>query len=129
MNGLSERMVMRKVAEILGYRSMRSVYRWCRNNGVGILSDFGTRRKYVLAAEFRLKYLSATISHLRSQYGETHLQDALDAYLQSDLPSILKFTKEVHTSQYANHKKSKKKYGPNELRFEETLKQLSANQL
>ena len=36
----------------LQYKDRRSVRRWCRNNGVRILSDLGSNRQFVLKDEF-----------------------------------------------------------------------------
>ncbi|HEU4718201.1 MAG TPA: hypothetical protein VFU15_10220 [Bacteroidia bacterium] len=113
-----------EIARILGYKSLRSVRRWCKTNGVQILT-LGGREKFVLLTEFRMKYLGTTITYLRSQYGEKW-REALEAHLKDDvvgLMTVLKSSKKHHTSQEAVEKRVQ---GENEKRFAEKLSQLAA---
>lgn len=52
MEKTMEILSIKRVTEILGYKSRRSALRWCINNGVEIFSYHGSARKYVLKAQF-----------------------------------------------------------------------------
>lgn len=47
-----DRLYIKELQIKLQYKDKRSVKRWCRNNGVRILSDCGSNRKYVLKNEY-----------------------------------------------------------------------------
>jgi len=47
-----ERLYLKDIQDELHYKDRRSVRRWCRNNGVLILSDIGSNKQYVLKEEF-----------------------------------------------------------------------------
>ncbi len=78
-----------KAAELLGYKSLRSLRRWCGNNKVAILSDVGSRKKYLLRVEFDAARLQTLIAHLKNHYGQAHWQKAFDAHLNDDVLGLL----------------------------------------
>lgn len=45
-------MLIREAAKEIRYKDRRSFKRWCSNNGVGILSDNGSKKMYVIKEEF-----------------------------------------------------------------------------
>ncbi|NVN95994.1 MAG: hypothetical protein HXX18_12000 [Bacteroidetes bacterium] len=47
-----DRLYIKELQIKLQYKDRRSVRRWCRNNGVRILSDLGSNRQFVLKDEF-----------------------------------------------------------------------------
>ena len=47
-----DRLYIKEVQIMLQYKDRRSVRRWCSNNGVRILSDYGSNRQFVLKDEF-----------------------------------------------------------------------------
>ena len=51
-----ERLYIKELQALLQYKDRRSVKMWCRNNGVKILSDYGTYRQFVLKNEFENIY-------------------------------------------------------------------------
>lgn len=62
-----DRIYIKELQIKLQYIDRRSVRRWCRNNGVRILSDCGSNRQFVLKNEFenalnKIYYLQPTSS-------------------------------------------------------------------
>jgi hypothetical protein len=51
-----ERLYIKELQVLLQYKDIRSIKRWCRNNGVRILSDYGTYKQFVLKNEFENIY-------------------------------------------------------------------------
>ena len=51
-----ERLYIKELQVLLQYKDRRSVKRWCHNNGVRILSDYGTYRQFVFRNEFENIY-------------------------------------------------------------------------
>jgi hypothetical protein len=47
-----ERLYIQDIQKELQYRDRRSVRRWCCNNGIRLLSDFGSNKQFVLRDEF-----------------------------------------------------------------------------
>jgi hypothetical protein len=84
----SYHLTLREAAVILQYKSIRSVYRFCRNNGVEIFADAGVRRKYLLKTEFDLARIRMTISYIKQAYGESW-RDALVAHLKNDVMGLI----------------------------------------
>jgi len=48
----TERLYIEEIQTVLPYRDPRSVKRWCDKNHVRILSDRGTKKRFVLKEEF-----------------------------------------------------------------------------
>src|SRR4051812_32649949 len=122
-----KRMSLQDVAVQLGYKSSRSAHRWLRRNGVTVFSEVGSKKKFILAVDFRLKYLAAPISHLRDLYGESQWQSAFKAHMDDDLVglmTVIKNTQKKNTSQAIKQKTIEIKQGKNEMRFAEKLKGL-----
>jgi hypothetical protein len=47
-----ERLYLKELRDILKYRDLRSVHRWCFNNHVRVLFDAGCKWRYVLREDF-----------------------------------------------------------------------------
>ncbi|HLG35301.1 MAG TPA: hypothetical protein VI757_10505 [Bacteroidia bacterium] len=47
-----ERIYIHVAAKEICYKDRRSFKKWCSNNGVGILSDNGSKKLYVIKEEF-----------------------------------------------------------------------------
>lgn len=80
---------VKEVASQLGYRTFRSVYRWCAKHDVAIVGYAGTRKKYVISREFETARLSALVAHLKIRFGEAKWRGALQAYLSGDVLSLV----------------------------------------
>ena len=95
-----ERLYIKEVTKYLEYEDYRSVYRWCKNNGVGILSDAGSKRKYVLMSEFEAAINSEAIKYIKEKYGESKLSE------------IIGFTMNLFSQNRNNRAEKNKKYIP-----------------
>lgn len=80
-----EILLLHQLANTLGYKDARSARRWCIKNGVTILKDNGTRRCYVIAAEFEAVRQKAFITSLKRRFGEKEWLKAYTALLDSDV--------------------------------------------
>jgi len=49
---ISKRIYLQDAAGDLRFKDIRSVKRWCGNNGVKIFSDNGSNKRYVIKEEF-----------------------------------------------------------------------------
>jgi hypothetical protein len=74
-----ERVYIKEVAKELKYEDYRAVYRWCKNNGIGILSDVGSRKKYILKAEYEAAKNHEPLKYIKEKYGENKLSEFLNA--------------------------------------------------
>jgi hypothetical protein len=76
---------------IIGYKDNRSFLRWCKYNGVGVLIDTGSNRKYVIAEELNAAKSYQAIRYLKSKYSSEEFPKAVQSYLniQSEVLSAL----------------------------------------
>ena len=65
-----ERLSISQVCDLLGFKDARTVEKWCNNHGVVVLSDTGTKTRYVLKVEFEAARLKALIGHLKVKHGK-----------------------------------------------------------
>ena len=70
---LIARTYLRDVKQQLQYKDTRSVLRWCKNNKVGIFSDYGTNKKYVLNFEFINALTIQSEKYCSEKYGSDKL--------------------------------------------------------
>lgn len=69
-----KRMYIDDIKKELPFRDRRTLKKWCRNNGIGIFSDIGSNRLYVLKVEFELaKNNKEIVKYLKDKYGEERL--------------------------------------------------------
>jgi hypothetical protein len=105
-----ERLYIKDVAKELDLKDNRSAYRWCKNNGVGILSDIGSKRKYVIKEEFESAKIKEMLKYLTRKYKNVDLKQILDAgvglYLQ------LNSNKEQQSYSHSIAQKNKIGYSP-----------------
>jgi len=87
-----DRLYIKEVQFKLQYKDKRSVRRWCRNNGVRILTDNGSNRHFVLKDEFENRLDSIYYLHPTSaeNYKEKYIPQGDK---ESDFLSILLNTK------------------------------------
>lgn len=93
-----ERIYIKDLLERLNCKDVRSIKRWCVKNGVAILSDIGSNKKYVIKAEFEAKYMSQSIKYITEKYGK----DKLSQFLNSSMKFFAEY----------NQVKKEKKYKP-----------------
>jgi len=75
-----ERLYIKDIQKLLPFRDRRTLKKWCRNNGVGIFSDKGSNRLFVIKAEFELaKNNNEIIKYLRNKYNDAVLSKILNA--------------------------------------------------
>ena len=66
---MAERVYTTDLQNELRYKDRRSVQRWCKNNGVRLLSDIGCRKQYVLLNEYEnAKCMNYSISNVTSNF-------------------------------------------------------------
>ena len=109
------RIYIKELCEKLNCKDMRSIKRWCIKNGVSIMSDFGSKKKYVLTAEFEAKYDSQPKEYIENKFGK----DKLPVFLQS----AMNFFSEYKQTKNKLEKEYKPK-GKNEKDFLDLLNNL-----
>ena len=65
---MDSRIPLREIALFLGYKDIRSVKRWCLNNGVKILSDIGSKKQYVIEEELEEAKMRQAKKYLNQKY-------------------------------------------------------------
>jgi hypothetical protein len=74
-----ERLYIKDMKKELPYPDRRTLKKWCKNNGVGIFTDKGSNRLYVLKAEFEIaKNNKEIMQYLKDKYGESGLSEILN---------------------------------------------------
>lgn len=69
---ISERLYLEDLKKELRYRDRRSVRRWCRNNNVILLSDFGSNKQYVLKEDFEIGMSRSYTQNSRTKGSSRH---------------------------------------------------------
>jgi len=105
-----EKLYIKDVAKELDLKDNRSAYRWCKNNGVGILSDIGCKRKYIIKAEFVSAKVKQMLKYVNTKYNEVDINEVLNADIQYYLQ--LQIIKEQQNSNHSHHQKNKIGYTP-----------------
>ncbi len=88
-----ERLTLAEVADLLNIKDTRTAFKWCIENQVVVLSDKGTKRKYVMKSEFEAARLKLFIEHLKEKHGDKW-QDAFEAHQNQDLLRLLELNQE-----------------------------------
>ena len=112
---------IKEAAKFLNYKDHRSVYRWCRNNGVKIFSYVGSKRRDIIKTEFENAKSKSVIKYLSQKYGREKLPELFNARMN--------FSSEhsIATENKMLNKEKIKEYTPqlpNELRFMSILSTL-----
>ena len=96
-----DRLSVQKAASILGY-SIRLFRKWCSLNNVGILTDHGIRKQYVLVFEFEQALNASAYVYIFSKYRKdrTKIVDADYTSAASQIRSIFNQGKAKETSHY-----------------------------
>ena len=76
ISDMIEQISIQETAILLGYKDIRSAKRWCNNNGVKILSDFGSKKQYVIKEEFEEAKIRRAKIYLTQKYGDDKLSEA-----------------------------------------------------
>ena len=72
---MNQTISIQEAALFLNYKDIRSVKRWCSNNGVKILSDNGSKRRYVIKEEFEEAKMRQTKMYLNQKYCDNKLPE------------------------------------------------------
>lgn len=89
-----ERILLQEVADQLGYQDQRSARRWCILNRVGILSDAGVKKCYVIRTEFEAARLREFIKHLKAKHGEENWIEAFKAHMNLNIMHVIALEEE-----------------------------------
>ncbi len=76
-----ERIYIKELTTKLNCKDIRSVKRWCDKNGVAMLCDAGSNKKYVIKEEFEEKYMSQSVQYIQRKYGNSKLPEFLQSTL------------------------------------------------
>jgi len=106
-----EKLYIKDVAKELDLKDNRSAYRWCKNNGVGILTDIGCKRKYIIKAEFVSAKVKQMLKYVNTKYNEVDINEILNADIQYYFQ--LQTIKEQQNSNHSHHQKNNIGYIPN----------------
>ena len=105
-----EKLYIKDVAKELDLKDNRSVKRWLKNSGIGILCDIGCKRKYVIKEEFESAKIKEMLNYLTKKYKNVDLKQIFDAgvglYLQ------LNSNKEQKLSSQSKAQYNKTEYTP-----------------
>ena len=66
---MADRLYIKDLQNELPYRDRRTLLKWCMNNGVGVFSDVGSNRLYVLKEEFEFAKMNQPVSYFKNKYG------------------------------------------------------------
>lgn len=87
---------------------IRTVKRWCHKNGVGILSDEGSNRQYVLKVEFDAGQMRAPIKYLTEKYGANKLPEILKSSIS--FFAQVQTTKAIKSQRHATKGENEKSF-------------------
>ena len=76
------RIYIKELIQMLNCKGTRGVRNWCIKNGIAILSDVGSNKKYVIEAEFKVKYESQSVRYIKLKYGADKLDELLNGNIQ-----------------------------------------------
>jgi uncharacterized Fe-S cluster-containing protein len=99
-----QRIYVKDAIAQLDYKDMRSFRKWCIKNDVGILSDNGSRRQYVVAEEFEKAKSRESVKYLVQKYGKDNLPEVLN--------SSMKFYTELMMATNEKKKETNQRYRP-----------------
>ena len=102
------RLYIKQLIEMLDCKNTRGVKNWCIKNGIAVLSDIGSNKKYVIKAEFEVKYEIQSIRYIQQKYGA----DKLEEILKGDMRFIY-----LHQQIQNRKAKEYKPQGTHEKRF------------
>jgi hypothetical protein len=105
-----ERLYIKDVAKELDLKDNRSAYRWCKNNGVGILSDIGCKRKYIIKAEFISAKVKQMLKYVTTKYKDVDATEIFHADIQYYIQ--LQTIKEQQDTHHFHNPKNKIEYSP-----------------
>jgi undecaprenyl pyrophosphate synthase len=74
---------IRDVATELGYKDRRSIYRWCFNHGIKIMSDIGSNRKYIIKEEFEAIKMKQSVEYIKEKYGVDKLSEDFNSLIMT----------------------------------------------
>ncbi len=84
------RIYTKQLIELLNCKGTRGVKNWCKKNDVAVLADIGSKKLYVIKAEFEAKYEIQAIRYIKQKYGADKLEEILKGdmrfiYLQQQI--------------------------------------------
>jgi len=95
------RLYIQDLQEELSYKDRRTVLKWCHNNDVGVLSDIGSNRLYVLKEEFLKAKMKQSVMYIKEKYGENKLPEFFNANMNfSNTKALVKKDKYVPMGEF-----------------------------
>ena len=85
---MNETITLKEAGNILGYKDARSVLKWCEANNVIVFFEPGTKRKYIIALQFRHARLKKFIEYLKEKYQDNWL-DAFQRYESMNITRVI----------------------------------------
>jgi putative IMPACT (imprinted ancient) family translation regulator len=61
-------LTIKEAAAMLNYKDIRSLEKWCNENGVEIFSEEGTRNRYLIRSQFEYAKERPIIQYLKLKY-------------------------------------------------------------
>ena len=65
--------MIKEAAAMLSYKDIRSLEKWCNDNGVEIFSEQGTRNRYVIRSQFEYAKEKPIIQYLKLKFKDNWL--------------------------------------------------------
>jgi hypothetical protein len=100
-----ERIYIKEIKKEFGCKDYRTVRNWCRNHGVQIFCDKGSRLHYVLKSEFENAKDQEPKKYLTTKYGDGNMPDNLNSTI--NLSNLLKIESVVRDTQISVIRKYK----------------------
>ena len=86
-----QRLYVKEMYDELQYKDRRSILKWCSNNQVGVFSDVGSNKLYVIKEEFETAKMKQANNYLRKKYGSEKMEE-----LPSSKNMIFEMNEEVN---------------------------------
>lgn len=98
-----KRIYIKEAIKQLDYKDRRSFNRWCSKNNVGILSDSGSTKQYVLETEFASAMSKIPFKYLERKYGKAKaIEMSAHSELHEEKERQLHFKEHRPTGEHAN---------------------------
>ena len=72
---------IKELTKELGYKDTRSTVKWCENKNVGILSDRGSKWRYIIKAEFEAARMQEALKYLKGKYNRNGFTEAFNSQM------------------------------------------------
>ncbi len=76
---MNERLYIKDLLKELDYKKSKTIVNWCEKNGVGVFSDIGTNRRYVIKEEFLYVKMKQAQKYIKKKYGKNNIQEIFNS--------------------------------------------------